>query len=32
VYILAFIALFGAHLAAAIDRTRIPHPTGRLNY
>jgi membrane protein len=28
VYILAFIALFGAHLAAAIDRNRLPHPKG----
>jgi membrane protein len=25
VYILAYIALFGAHLAAAIDRDRLPH-------
>jgi membrane protein len=28
VYILAFIALFGAHLVAAIDRARLPHPKG----
>ncbi len=28
VYILAYIALFGAHLAAAIDHARLPHPKG----
>ena len=28
VYVLAYIALFGAHLVAAIDHTRLPHPKG----
>lgn len=28
VYVLAYIALFGAHLVAAIDRGRHPHPKG----
>ena len=30
VYVLSMIALFGAHLAASIDRTRLPHPKGHL--
>jgi membrane protein len=28
VYVLSIISLFGAHLAASIDRTRLPHPKG----
>lgn len=28
VYVLSIIALFGAHLAASIDRSRLPHPKG----
>jgi membrane protein len=31
VYVLSIIALFGAHLAASIDRQRLPHPKGHSN-